>query len=102
MKNGANIKCSSHELKILGDYWTLQIIQSLADREMRFSELERELPQINPTTLAGRLKKLENQGIISRSKETLNKLSVFYALTDKGRGILPILAQIKHFADKYL
>ncbi len=102
MKNGTHTKCSSQELKILGDYWTLQIIQSLADREKRFSELERDLHAINPTTLTGRLKKLESQGILTRKRETLNKLSVVYALTDKGRGILPILAQIKQFADKYL
>lgn len=95
-------KCSAKELKILGDYWTLTIIQTLSDRGIRFSELARELPHINPTTLTNRLKKLELQRIIRRQKETVDKLSVVYSLTNKGQEILPILAQIKLFADRYL
>lgn len=95
-------KCSSKELKILGDYWTLQIIQSLAQGEQRFSGLERDLPKINPTTLSNRLKKLEQQKLIVRRKETVDKLSVVYSLTDKGTATLPILKQIKVFADKFL
>lgn len=95
-------KCSSHELKILGDFWTLQIIQTLSDGEKRFSHLERALPTINPTTLTTRLKKLESKKIIKRKEETVDKLSVVYYLTEKGQGILPVLRQIKIFADKYL
>ncbi len=95
-------KCSAKELKILGDYWTLQIIQVLSDGEKRFTEMERILPNINPTTLTNRLKKLEAQKLLKRQTETVDKLSVVYALTDKGQGILPILSEIKHFADKYL
>lgn len=95
-------KCSSKELKILGDYWTLQIIQVLSEHEKRFTELERDLPNINPTTLTNRLKKLETQKLLKRQTETVDKLSVVYALTDKGQGILPILVEIKSFANKYL
>lgn len=95
-------KCSAHELKMLGDFWTLEIIQVLADGEKRFSELERLLPGINPTTLTGRLKKLAAQQIVVRQKETVDKISVAYALTSKGRGVLPVLEQMKIFAETYL
>ncbi len=95
-------KCSVKELKMLGDYWTLEIIQTLSVGEKRFSELERTLPSINPTTLTNRLKKLELQKIIKRKEETLDKLSVVYCLTEKGRAVLPIFKEIKIFADRYL
>ena len=95
-------KCSAKELKILGDFWNLAIIQELADGEKRFSQLERIIPEINPTTLTNRLKKLEQQDLIKREEEKVNKLSVIYTLTDKGEGILPILKQIRAFADKFL
>jgi len=95
-------KCSNEELKILGDFWTLAIIQAIDGGEKRFAQLERELPQVNPTTLSNRLKKLEEQGIIKRQEETLDKLSVVYSLTEKGNGIMPILAEIRVFADKFL
>jgi DNA-binding HxlR family transcriptional regulator len=95
-------KCSAKELKILGDFWTLEIIQALAEQPMRFSQIERALPTINPTTLTNRLKKLETQLLITRQSKTIDKLSVVYVLTKKGLGILPILNQIKLFAKKYL
>lgn len=87
-------KCTSHELKILGDFWTLEIIQTLADGEKRFSQIERDLPTINPTTLTTRLKKLKDQKMIS--------FDIGYKLTAKGQGVLPILKTIKSFAQKYL
>lgn len=102
MNQHATSRCSSHELKMLGDFWTLQIIQELSENEKRFSQLERDLPNINPTTLTNRLKKLEAINIIKRKEETLDKLSVVYYLTEKGQGILPVLQQIKIFADNYL
>lgn len=95
-------KCSRHELKLLGDFWTLEIIQSLNEKEKRFLELARDLSQASPTTLTNRLKKLEKQKIVDRQEETLDKLSVVYSLTAKGRGIIPILREIKSFADKFL
>lgn len=95
-------KCSATELKMLGDFWTLEIIQALEDDEKRFSELERSLPGINPTTLTNRLKKLESQRVVSRQKGTRDNISVLYGLTTKGRGVLPVLVQIKIFADTFL
>lgn len=101
--NDVNLtKCSEKELRILGDFWTLELIQTLATGEKRFSQLERDLPEINPTTLTNRLKRMEDQEIINRKEETLDKLSVVYFLTEKGLDIIPILKQIKDFADKHL
>lgn len=101
MFNKLSTKCTEKELKILGDFWTLVIIQTLSDGDKRFSELQRE-QKINPTTLTNRLKKLDNLNLINRSEETVDKLSVVYSLTKKGKGILPILKQIKFFSEKYL
>lgn len=95
------MKCSEKELKILGDFWTLAIIQSLSDGTKRFSRLEKE-QKVNPTTLTNRLKKLEKLKFVERSKDLTDKISVYYSLTEKGRGILPVLKQIKLFSEKYL
>ena len=102
MKNANYTKCSPKELKMLGDFWTLAILQVLGTSEKRFSEIERELTKASPTTLTNRLKKLEEQKLIKRKEETVDKLSVVYSLTDKGRGTLPILHEIRLFANKFL
>jgi DNA-binding HxlR family transcriptional regulator len=89
-------------IKMLGNAWMLCIVGTLAKKEMRFSEIQRSVVGINPTTLASRLKKLEKEKMIIRKKETLDKLSVTYSLSEKGKGILPILKEIQIFADKFL
>ena len=102
MKQTASQKCATTELKLLGDFWTLAIIQELSNTEKRFCQLERNIPNINPTTLTNRLKRLEEYALIKRQEETIDQLSVVYTLTHKGRGILPILAEIQLFAQKFL
>jgi len=89
-------------IKMLGDAWILCIVGTLAKKEMRFNEIQRAIVGINPTTLAERLKRLENEKMIKRQEETVDKLSVVYSLTNKGRGILPILREIQSFSDKFL
>lgn len=87
---------------MLGDEHILCIIGNLKDGGLRFNELQRSLNGINPTTLTARLTKLEQDGVVSKKKETLDKLSVVYELTEKGRGIIPIVDEFAIFADKFL
>ena len=101
-KRAHQTHCSSDGLKILGDFRTLSIIDVLSQGEKRFCQLQRDLNGINPVTLTNRLKMLEKENIIERREETVDKLSVVYALTDKGKGILPILRQMQVFANKFL
>lgn len=89
-------------IKIIGDAWILCIVGCLADGEFRFNEIQHAIPHMNPATLTNRLKKLEREKIIKRKEETVDKLSVTYALTPKGRAILPLLEEITIFADKFV
>lgn len=98
-------KCISAELnkaiKMLGDTWVLCIVSMLSEGEMRFTEIQRAIPDSNPATLANRLKKLELAKLLKRKEETVDKISVVYELTDKGRATVPILKEIQVFADKF-
>lgn len=89
-------------ISLLGDTWTLAIIGSLAKEEQRFCELQRSLDGLNPVTLTQRLKKLEKEKIISRMEETVDKISVVYGLTTKGRSILPVIEELEKYANKFL
>ncbi|HTE58079.1 MAG TPA: helix-turn-helix domain-containing protein [Verrucomicrobiae bacterium] len=92
----------SQRIKVFGDIWMVRIISMLADVTQRFNELHRSLGPVSPTVLADRLKKLEDYGLIARERQTMDQLSVTYALTDKGRAILPLLKSIESFTKKYL
>ncbi len=89
-------------IELLGDTWTLAIIGSLAQGEQRFCELQRSLDGVNPVTLTQRLKKLEIERVISRKEETVDKISVVYGLTQKGKAIVPVIEQLGEYANKFL
>lgn len=88
--------------KIFGDAWNLSIVRVLSETTQRFNELQRNLGGVSPTTLADRLKKLENYGLITQEKQTVDQLSVIYSLTEKGKKMLPVLQAIESFSKKFL
>ena len=87
-------------MKLIGDFWTLRIIDAIRHDEVRFCEIERRLPDANPATLTARLKRLEEADVIERRRDAQAKQSVSYTLTGRGLHILPILESIKSFTQQ--
>lgn len=96
----SNQKTCTKTMKLLGDYWTLRIIETLRNGETRFCELQRKLDNVNPATLTNRLKTLEDTKLIRRSEETLDKISVTYCLSELGKEVLPVIRALDRFALK--
>ena len=88
--------------KIIGDAYILNIIAQLSLRSMRFNELQRSVPDICPATLTDRLKKLEQEQIIIREEETVDKVSVVYNLTPKGKAMLPVIKALNLFSKNFI
>jgi DNA-binding HxlR family transcriptional regulator len=82
-------------LGTLGDLWTLAIVMSLQDRELRFNQLRRAIPRANAVTLTNRQRRLEDAGIISRTTQTRGKQSAVYALTPFGQKLMPIADAVR-------
>ena len=82
--------------------WTLLVIRDLADRRSRFCELERSLAGISPRTLSLRLRALEEEGIVAR--ETFSEVPprVEYALTEKGRALVPVIEEMRAYGERWL
>lgn len=93
-----NPKSCVSTMKLLGDYWTLRVIDSLSISEKRFCELQRHLDNLNPVTLTSRLKKLEDEGLVTRTEDKIDKVSVSYCLTDRGCKAIPVLRALDNFA----
>ncbi|MGA2480240.1 MAG: helix-turn-helix domain-containing protein [Spirochaetia bacterium] len=89
--------CQAEALKLLGDYVTLRVIDFLRVNELRFTELQRSMGDVNSVTLSNRLKRLEAAGVIERKEATIDRQSVAYRLTALGKGLLPILREIQNF-----
>lgn len=82
--------------------WTLLIIRDLGEDRARFCELERSLTGISPRTLSLRLRELEQEGIVERQTFSEVPPRVEYALTDKGRALLPIVEDMRDFGARWL
>jgi DNA-binding HxlR family transcriptional regulator len=82
--------------------WTMLVIRDLAEGRSRFCELERSLEGISPRTLSLRLRALEDEGIVERRTYPEVPPRVEYALTEKGRALLPIVDAMREFGEKWL
>jgi DNA-binding HxlR family transcriptional regulator len=82
--------------------WTLLLIRDLAEGRSRFCELERSLAGISPRTLSLRLRALEDEGIVERQTHAEVPPRVEYALTEKGRALLPIIEGMREYGRRWL
>ena len=102
MKFSSNCPISS-ALDIIGDKWSLIIIRDLLFFEKKtFKELSNSLENIATNILASRLKNLEASNILTRNDLLNNKKTKHYKLTDKGRGLKPILEELGNWSSTYL
>ena len=92
--------CQAEALKLLGDYVTLRIVDFLRANELRFTELQRSIGDVNSVTLSNRLKRLEAAGVVERKEATIDRHSVAYRLTGPGKGLLPVLREIQNFTKR--
>jgi DNA-binding HxlR family transcriptional regulator len=82
--------------------WTLLVIRDLAGGSSRFCELERSLEGISPRTLSLRLRALEEEGVVERHTFPEVPPRVEYALTEKGRALVPLIEDMRRYGKRWL
>ncbi len=85
---------------VLGDRWTLVILSDCFLGIRRFDMFQERL-NIPRTTLANRLQKLEEHGVLLRKAYQQNPVRYEYRLTDKGRDLYPVITTILNWGDTY-
>ena len=105
MSDGQRSGCPINlTLEVVGDKWSLLVIRDMIFGNRRhFRELLTKSEEgIASNILADRLKRLVEQGIISKADDPSHKQKGIYSLTDKGIELLPVLAQMSVWGRKYL
>lgn len=84
-------------LKLLGDYWTMLIIDKLSDGPLRFRDLELLVDGVNTATLSTRLKNMLAARLIERHEQS--RADVTYSLSELGRQAVPVLKAINDYSE---
>ena len=86
-------------LSRVGDKWSMLILFTLENHPtIRFKELQRNIPDISQKMLTATLKALEADGLISREVFPEVPPRVEYALTEKGKSLLPLINNLLTWA----
>ncbi len=85
----------AHGIDIFGDRWTLLILRDMMLYGKRtYGDFLDSDEQIATNILASRLKHLETEGIVEKSRDPENGRSFLYRLTEKGLALAPIVLEI--------
>ncbi len=86
---------------LLGNKWKLLIIRNLLVRPWRFNELHKSLEGISQKVLTESLRKMEADGIITRTVYPEVPPRVEYALSGLGESMRPILDSMQDWGNRY-
>ncbi|WP_420827934.1 winged helix-turn-helix transcriptional regulator [Geomicrobium sediminis] len=82
--------------------WKSIIISELASEDLRFSDLQKRIPQISRTMLTNNLKQLEKEGIVHREVHQQVPPKVVYSMTDYGATLKPILQDLNQWGEEFI
>jgi len=84
----------------LGDRWTVLVLHELEETTLRFGELKKRIDDISPRMLAQTLRRLEEDGLVSRRTFPTIPPHVEYTLTGLGHSLLvPVKGMMRWAAD---
>ena len=84
------------------EYKAIILYHLIQDKVLRFSALQRYLPQSTPKMLTQQLRELENDGLIHREVYPVVPPKTEYTLTERGKTLTPIITQICQWGRTYM
>lgn len=92
-----------YALEIIGQKWKLPIMWYLFENDFtRYNELKRKVKGITNMMLTKSLKELEEHNLIVRIQYETIPPKVEYALTDRGKALLPALNELSIWGEEQL
>lgn len=85
----------------IGGVWKMPILWRLKDQTMRYSDL-RKIPHISDKMLTTQLRELEADGYVHREVFAVVPPRTEYSLTEKGRGVIPLIIQIRDYGSRMI
>ena len=89
----------ARSLDVIGEWWTILIIRDAVLGARRFEDFK--ATGIADNILSARLKKLVDEGILERKPYQEHPARFEYLLTEKGRGLLPVVVALRSWGKKW-
>ena len=86
-------------LERLADKWALLILDRLKHGPQRFNSLKRDIKRVTQKVLTQTLRKLERDGLVSRTVHATAPVTVEYALTPLGQTLTDTVSALTHWAE---
>lgn len=104
-----NSQCKKYEIcpmilvqDMISGKWKMLILWYLSYQTLRFSDLQRKLPNVSQKVLSRQLKGLEEDHLIDKKIYPVVPPRVEYSLTPLGKKVIPILEAMHKFGSDYL
>jgi DNA-binding HxlR family transcriptional regulator len=97
---GGTVCPIARALAVVGDRWTMLILRELFLATRRFEEFQAQTG-MSSHLLSSRLKRLEADGVICRSRYSDRPARHEYRLTEKGLALYPILLGLKSWGESW-
>ena len=95
-----NSECPvARTLEAIGERWCLMIVREAFDNVRRFSEFQKNLG-LAKNILAARLKLLVELGVFDLRPASDGSAYSEYALTERGRGLFPIIVAMRQWGEQ--
>jgi DNA-binding HxlR family transcriptional regulator len=89
-------------IQLLQEKWTMHIVRALLDGPVGFNELGRRVGGCNPATLAQRLDRLAEDGLVTRTVQSTMPPRTSYELTCSGFELQGVILAIDRWAQHNL
>lgn len=87
--------------EVLYGKWKIRLLWFINEGHLRPSELQRKIPDATRRVLNMQLKELEDHALICRKIYPVVPPKVEYRLTDFGKTLIPVIAALGAWGDKY-
>ena len=86
----------------IADKWSVLILLLLGQEDLRFNALKRRIEGVSQKMLSQTLRSLERDGLVSRTVVATVPVTVTYAITPLGRGLIGSLRSMIDWAETHM
>jgi DNA-binding HxlR family transcriptional regulator len=87
---------------LIGDKWTVMILRVLCHKQLRYSEVHRQVEGISQKVLTASLRSLERDGIVKRTIYPVIPPKVEYELTPLGYSVFDVVDALRSWSVEHL